>query len=45
MTGLADVSVFDAEGWESSIGGVEGSLSAGNGALQSLGVGDGGTGG
>ena len=38
MTGLADVSVFDAEGWESSIGGVEGSLSAVTGALQSLGI-------
>ena len=38
MTGLADVSVFDASGWESGIGGVEGSLSAVTGALQSLGV-------
>lgn len=38
MTELADVSVFDAEGWESSIGGVEGSLSAVTGALQSLGI-------
>ena len=38
MTGLADVSVFDASGWESGIGGVEGSLSSVTGALQSLGV-------